>query len=149
MKRHHFSSSGTLAFGWPKGSPRAREMPDGSSLDFLAPLQTDIGIAPPAGRFWHAPTPSNSLLLTWQEVYANRDTNFPISFQSELFANGDFTFRYDLSRLSTLDARLTGTNFVVGAQNNGGGETTAGSNPTLRDTDGDRISPCGLPPSRL
>ena len=140
MKRHHFSSSGTLAFGWPKGSPRAREMPDGSSLDFLAPLQTDIGIAPPAGRFWHAPTPSNCLLLTWQEVYANRNTNFPVSFQSELFANGDFTFRYDFSRLQpTANCPLPTANWTIGAQNNGGGETTAGSNPTLRDTDGDGL----------
>ena len=102
----HVSSSGTLSFGWPKGSPRAREMPDGSNLDFLAPLQTDIGIVPPVGRFWHATTPSNTLLLTWQDVYANRDTNYPISFQSELFANGDFTFRYDLSRLPSPASRL-------------------------------------------
>ena len=93
----HVSSSGTLSFDWPKGSPTARGMPDGSELDFLAPLQTAIGIAPPVGRFWHAPTPSNSLLLTWQDVFFNRDTNHPVSFQSELFRNGDFAFRYDLS----------------------------------------------------
>jgi hypothetical protein len=121
----HVSSSGTLSFGWPKGSPRARELPDGSELDFLAPLQTSIGLAPPAGRFWHAQTLSNSLLLTWQDVYANRDTNYPVSFQSEIFWNGDFTFRYDFSTLNPQTPTLPTTNFVVGAQHNGGGETFA------------------------
>ena len=64
-------------------------------------FQTSIGIAPPAGRFWHAPTLSNSLLLTWQDVHANRDTNYPVSFQSEIFWNGDFTFRYAFTNSHT------------------------------------------------
>ena len=72
MRRRHVSSSGTISFGWPKGSPRAHEMPDGSELDFLAPLQTSIGIVPPQGRFWHVSTSSNSLLLIWQDVYGNK-----------------------------------------------------------------------------
>jgi hypothetical protein len=121
----HVSSSGTLSFGWPKGSPRARELPDGSELDFMAPLQTSIGIAPPAGRFWHAPTLSNSLLLTWQDVYANRDTNYPVTFQSELFASGDITFRYDLSRFPSPVSCFPSPDFTIGAQHNGGGETYA------------------------
>jgi hypothetical protein len=121
----HVSSSGTLSFGGPKGSPRAREMPDSSELDFLAPLQTAIGIAPPVGRFWHAPTSSNSLLLTWQDVSINRDTNYPVTFQSELFRNGDFTFRYAFTNSHTPTLPHALTNFVVGAQNNGGGETYA------------------------
>ncbi len=121
----HVSSSGTLSFHHPKGSPRARAMPDGSDLDFLAPLQTSLGIVPPQGHFWHAPTPSNSLLLTWQDVYLARDTNAPVSVQSELFANGDFTFRYDLSALNPQAPTLPTTNFVIGAQHNRGGETYA------------------------
>ncbi|MDD5720700.1 MAG: hypothetical protein PHQ53_13530, partial [Candidatus Krumholzibacteria bacterium] len=122
----HVSSSGTISFDdRPKGSPRARALPDGSGLDFLAPLQTAIGIVPPGGRFWHASTLSNTLLLTWQDVFAARDTNYPVTFQSELFANGDFTFRYDLSRLPTAGCQLPLTNFSVGAQHHGGGETYA------------------------
>ena len=62
----HVSSSGTLSFNLPKGSPTARLLPDGTLIDFLAPLQTHLGIVPSAGRFWHATTPSNTLLLTWQ-----------------------------------------------------------------------------------
>jgi hypothetical protein len=121
----HVSSSGTLSFDSPKGSPRAREMPDSSEIDFLAPLQTAIGIAPPVGRFWHAPTSSNSLLLTWQDVYINRDTNYPITFQSELFRNGDFTFRYAFTNSHTPTLPHALTNFVIGAQHNAGGETYA------------------------
>jgi RHS repeat-associated protein len=155
----HVSSSGTLSFGWPKGSPRARELPDGSELDFLAPLQTHIGIVPPAGRFWHAPTLSNSLLLTWQDVYANRNTNYPISFQSELFASGDFTFRYDLSRFPSPVSCFPSPDFTIGAQHNGGGGTYAFSDtnhlvnglelrwrafglldPDIDDHDGDGLS---------
>ena len=42
----YVSSSGTLAFNRPKSSPSARPMPDGSSIAFLAPLQTVLGIPP-------------------------------------------------------------------------------------------------------
>ncbi|MGI6494683.1 MAG: RHS repeat-associated core domain-containing protein [Kiritimatiellia bacterium] len=156
----HVSSSGTLSFGWPKGSPRARRMPDGSGLDFLAPLQTSLGIVPPAGRFWHAPTASNSLLLAWQDVFAGRDAGLPVTFQAELFPSGDFVYRYDLSRLSATNA-LPATNWVVGAQHGGGGETFAFGgtgvlvhglelhwrafgmlDPDIADHDGDGLSTC-------
>ena len=46
----YVSSSGTLSFNKPKSSPTARPMPDGSSIDFLAPLQTVLGIPPQ--KFW-------------------------------------------------------------------------------------------------
>jgi hypothetical protein len=156
----HVSSSGTLSFGWPKGSPRARRMPDGSGLDFLAPLQTSLGIVPPAGRFWHAPTASNSLLLAWQDVFAGRDAGLPVTFQAELFPSGDFVYRYDLSRLSATNA-LPAANWVVGAQHGGGGETFAFGgtgvlvhglelhwrafgmlDPDIADHDGDGLSTC-------
>ena len=115
----HVSSSGTLSFGWPKGSPRAAEMPDGIGINFLAPLQGSLGTLPPEGRFWHAVTGSNSVLFTWQDVFAGRDTHSPITFQTELFGNGDFIYRYAFTNALAL------TNFVVGAQHNGGGETYA------------------------
>jgi len=115
----HVSSDGTLSFWWPKGSPRAAAMPDSSGISFLAPLQGWFGIVPPEGRFWSAPTASNSLLLTWQDALAGRDTNSPVTFQAELFRNGDFTYRYAFTNALAL------TNFVVGAQHNGGGETYA------------------------
>ena len=120
------SSSGTLSFWRPKGSPRASGMPDGTGISFLAPLQGQFGIVPPGGRFWHALTDSNSVLFTWQDVYAGRDTNSPVSFQAELFWNGDFTYRYAFpSNSSILTPNSSLTNFVVGAQHSGGGETYA------------------------
>ncbi len=115
----HVSSSGTLSFGLPKGSPRAAEMPDGTNINFFAPLQARLGTVPPGGRFWYAVSPSNSLLCTWQNVYAGRDSNSVASFQAELFWNGDFAYRYAFTNAPAL------TNFVVGAQNRGGGETYA------------------------
>ena len=115
----HVSSSGTLSFGLPKGSPRAAQMPDGTALSFLAPLQAGLGTVPQGGRFWHAVTPSNSVLFTWQDVFAGRDSNSPVTFQAELFWNGDFAYRYAFTN------ELSLTNFVVGAQHNGGGETYA------------------------
>ncbi len=126
----HVSSSGTLSFGTPKGSPRAAELPDGDRLSFLAPLQASLGTVPPQGRFWHAPTASNSLLLTWENVYAGRDTNSPVTFQAELFRNGDFSYRYAFSSNSSFLTPNSSFPFAVGAQHNGGGETYA-----LNDTD--------------
>jgi RHS repeat-associated protein len=115
----HVSSSGTLSFGWPKGSPRAAEMPDGTGLDFLAPLQGPFGIVPPAGRFWSAPTTNGSMVFTWENVFAGRDPDSPVTFQAELFPNGDFTYRYAFTNAPAL------TNFAIGAQRGGGGETYA------------------------
>jgi hypothetical protein len=121
----HVSSSGTLSFGWPKGSPRAAEMPDGTGLDFLAPLQGPFGIVPPSGRFWRAVTDSNSVLFTWENAYAGRDTNSPVTFQAELFWNGDFAYRYAVPSNSSLFLFPSSfTNFAIGAQR-GGGETYA------------------------
>jgi hypothetical protein len=117
----HVSSSGTLSFdpATPKGSPRAAAMPDGDTVSFLSPLQGSLGTVPPQGRFWHAVTTSNSVLMTWQDLYAGRDPDSPVTFQAELFWNGDFTYRYAFANALAL------TNFVIGAQHNGGGETYA------------------------
>jgi len=57
-------------------------MPDGDPIDFLAPLQTSLGIAPPEGCFWHANTHSDSLLLTWQP--ATRAVFAPFPLYAEL-----------------------------------------------------------------
>lgn len=117
----HVSSSGTLSFdpATPKGSPRATAMPDGDSLSFLAPLQGSLGTVPLLGRFWHAATTNSSMLMTWQDLYAGRDTNSPVTFQAELFPSGDFIYRYAFTNALSL------TNFVIGAQHNLGGETYA------------------------
>ncbi|MDD4442095.1 MAG: hypothetical protein PHX41_09385 [Kiritimatiellae bacterium] len=113
----HVSSSGLVSFGNPLSTPLPSPVPPDASV--LAPLHGSLGTVPPQGRFWHAVTPSNSLLCTWQGVCAGRDTNSPVTFQTELFWNGDFTYRYAFTNALAL------TNFAVGAQHNGGGETYA------------------------
>ena len=47
--------------------------------------------------FWHAETPSNTLLLTWCNALLNRDTNSPVNIQAELFPSGDMRITHDLS----------------------------------------------------
>jgi len=44
--------------------------------------------------FTHELTPSNSLMLSWQNALYNRDANCPTNFQAELFADGRFEYRY-------------------------------------------------------
>ena len=112
-----FSSSGTLSFQTVKGSPKPHEMPDGTDINFLAPLHAAIGIVPPDGKFWYSTTTSNSMLFTWENVYFGRNTNSVVSFQTELLWTGDFIYRY------LFPESLSVTNFVIGAQHNGGGET--------------------------
>jgi hypothetical protein len=120
----HVSSSGTLSFDVPKGSPTPHEMPDGTDIDFLAPFHTTLSMIPPNGRFWHSVTDSNSVRFTWQNFLVGRDTNNAISFQAGLFINGDYTFRYafPLHFLSFTN------DFVIGAQFGGVGETFAMNN---------------------
>ena len=47
--------------------------------------------------FWHAETPSNTLLLTWCNALLNRDTNSPVNIQAELFPSGVMRITHDLS----------------------------------------------------
>ena len=95
---------------------------------FLSPLSANVGVAPSSRHgllaegdgpsvFWHCLTPENSLVLTWQNVLLWRDASSPVSFQSELFENGDVVFRYDLGRLSVPVV----SNVVVGVSADGVG----------------------------
>ena len=90
------------------------------------PLRTILGIVPEANwpqilhftlytlhssQVWYAITPEGSLLITWQNALLDRDTGKPISFQIEFKTDGQFVYRYDLSRL---DADSV-TNILAGA----------------------------------
>ena len=92
---------------------------------YFAPLKTLLGIVPQANWhllnetnrpscFWHYFTPQESLILTWQNALYGRETNAPASFQMELFSNGNFTYRYDLSRTGIWDGQAL-TNILIGA----------------------------------
>ena len=59
---------------------------------------------PQRSLFWHAATPSNTLLLTWENALANRDTNLPVTVQAELFPDGAAAFRYDFSGIGDISA---------------------------------------------
>ena len=48
-----------------------------------------------ASVFWHAQSPSNSLLLTWENALAGRDPNCPTNLQAELYPDGRFAWRTD------------------------------------------------------
>ena len=61
-------------------------------------------------------SPSNSLVLTWNDFLLGRSPDSPVSFQAEFFWNGDFVYRYDLS-----DGIIT--NALAGAFNGGYGES--------------------------
>ena len=60
-----------------------------------------VGCAPAPGArerasvFWHALSPSNSLLLTWENALVGRDPNSPTNLQAELYADGRFAWRTD------------------------------------------------------
>ena len=63
--------------------------------------------------FWHAVSPSNSLVMTWENSPVNRDVNCLTNFQAELFADGSFEYRYDdrtvgYSRVHPLDLDFDG-----------------------------------------
>ena len=63
--------------------------------------------------FWHAVSPSNSLVVTWENSPINHDVNSITNFQVELFADGRFAYRYDdrtvaYSRVHPLDLDFDG-----------------------------------------
>ena len=75
--------------------------PDAATEYFPAPFGGPVSL-PPLGRqdanapsaFWHATTPSNSLVVTWENALHGRDAACPTNFQAEFFADGSFIYRY-------------------------------------------------------
>ncbi|MDD6029519.1 MAG: hypothetical protein PUE68_01730, partial [Kiritimatiellae bacterium] len=73
------------------GSPAGASQDGGLSFG-CAPAP---GARERASLFWHAQSPSNSLLLTWENALVGRDPNSPTNLQAELFADGRFAWRTD------------------------------------------------------
>ena len=99
--------------------------------NWFAPFSASLGIVPQANwsllnesarpsLVWYAITPEGSLVITWQNALLDRDTDKPISFQIEFKPDGQFIYRYDLSRLN-VDAV---TNILAGASFDGNTWTT-------------------------
>ena len=109
---------------------------------WFAPFMASLGIARQANwdwlaesdrpsQLWHYVTPSNTLQITWQNALLDRDTDTPVSFQIEFRTDGQFTYRYDLSRCGALGDRALPegwdgviTNGVIGASFAGNAWTT-------------------------
>ena len=169
LHRVWVSAGGTVSFSGPFDSATG-PLPDASAPDHLAPFHAILGIVPASNwhllrtgngqpetengcecrsLFWHDTTEAGSLRLTWNNALLGRDANTPVSFQTELFPSGDFVYRYDIGG-------AVPTNAVIGAQNNGGGESWtndssahrvelfwrhfSGVEPGVADTDGDGLS---------
>ena len=109
---------------------------------WFAPFMASLGVVPEANwdwlaesdrpsQLWHYVTPSNTLQITWQNALLDRDTDTPLSFQIEFRTDGQFTYRYDLSRCGALGDRALPegwdgviTNGVIGASFAGNDWTT-------------------------
>ena len=99
-----------------------------SSSIRYSPLETVLGVVPAANwslmskpdaqsEVWYDVTASNSFVVTWRDVAVGRDTNALASAQAEFFENGDFVYRYDLTR-----AGETVSNAFIGAVHDGFGD---------------------------
>ena len=87
-------------------SGKIRLLKQGGGDAWIALSAVPVSIVPEANwhrlktadsLFWHAETPSNTLLLTWCNALLNRDTNSPVNIQAELFPSGDMRITHDLS----------------------------------------------------
>ena len=71
---------------------------------FPMPFEAPLAVVPsfnwnllPGGVsnvFWHAVSPSNSLVVTWENSPVNRNVNCITNFQAEFFTDGRFAYRY-------------------------------------------------------
>ena len=71
---------------------------------FPPPFEAPLAVVPsfnwnllPGGVsnvFWHAVSPSNSLVVTWENSPVNRNVNCITNFQAEFFTDGRFAYRY-------------------------------------------------------
>lgn len=135
-------SSGMIGFSPRRRDAEPVEMPDSDGDAFLAPLRASLGIVPESNGaragvaescVWHAET-ADGLLVTWQEALADRVPSNAVTFQVELRRTGDFVYRYDIP------AGTVVSNFVIGAQNEGGGETALIDDGGLGCTEGHRCA---------
>ena len=110
-------------YSFGKIEPLVREADGTIAANYwFVPFMASLGVVPNANwdwlaesdrpsQVWHAITPEDSLLVTWQNALLDRDTDKPLSFQVEFKPGGQFIYRYDLSRLNA----DTITNILAGA----------------------------------
>ncbi len=113
-------------YSFGKIEPMIREVNGAiATNNWFAPFIASLGIVPQANwnlldesdrpsQVWYVITPEGSLLITWQNALLDRDTGKPISFQIEFKTDGQFIYRYDLSRLDvdSISNILAGASFA-------------------------------------
>ena len=84
------------------GGFRARGVGGGAWTNYPPPFTQKLSLAPKANwplldrdsSFWHATTPSNTLVVSWiGGLYARSHTNL-VDFQAEIFNDGSLDYRY-------------------------------------------------------
>ena len=81
------------------GGFQAKGASGGSWTNYPPPFVQKMSLAPEAhwsqpSLFWHATTPSNTLVVSWiGGLYARSHTN-QVDFQAELFNDGSYDYRY-------------------------------------------------------
>ena len=129
------------SFGEARAAPR----------DFsrrIAPFRAPLEIAPESNWpqlnnspsiFWQQATPTNTYLMTWQNVSLDGSPEHLVSFQAELYADGCVEFRYDLA--------LAGCDVVTNAEaallSGSGGFSTNGIPAGLTTLRFQRLDPAG------
>ena len=110
------------------------------------------GLLPPSASpsmAWWTSTPSNSLVVTWQNALVGRTTNLVASVQAEYLASGDFEHRYSQGATnftSLLYRRLDPLLDTPDGDRDGDGLSTSdelflyGTDPGVPDTSGDGLS---------
>ena len=129
-------------FSYGTARPKMR-----NKTTFFSPMESNLGVVPEANWYvltngiqsfyWQCLTPSNTFVMTWQNVLLDRRSCSPISFQMEFEESGDITFRYDLSALQ--DEVVS--NLVVGVSNCGIGRTFTKFNRNTTSLKWSRLDP--------
>ena len=104
-----------------------------SQNSYFKPFETVLGIVPQGNWqmlsqantpscFWYEFTPFDSLKLTWQNALYCRDTNKAVDVQMEIFQNGGFVYRYNLSQAGVWNEDFS-SNVIIAASNEGRAES--------------------------
>ncbi|MCL2105290.1 MAG: hypothetical protein FWH21_09665, partial [Kiritimatiellaeota bacterium] len=115
------TTDGIISFDALIDPADVRAMPDEKAQTYMAVLGGEISFSPAAGsRFWKSVT-DEGFTVRWENVCLLRDTSAVATFEAEgSFLTGDFCYRIALS--PGFDVNIL-TNFTVGAQSEGIGET--------------------------
>ena len=86
---------------WPRPFPERLSLAPEANWPLLGDATGGTPVVPVNGQdarspslFWHAATPSNTLVMTWQGGLCARSHTNQVDFQAELFNDGSVDYRY-------------------------------------------------------